>query len=162
MLLKKVSDLYNQDSPTLLFWILVICVYGYSIVIQIPDFIPIYSDEYFYYQNSKAFWLTSETSAVLTIDGKGGRIGGADAHGFMYPIFYGALGKLVGFGSKLFLFSNIIFLVLALWIGKKIKILSPNRTLIFSYFLFFQPMILMYLFTFMQEIIHLFFGFIAL
>lgn len=79
------------------------------------NYLPIFSDEYGYYLDAKAFWLYSRIDAPLTLNESYSIIGQAGFHGIMYSIFYGSFFKLlafVGIDSSIMLVNMILVLLL--------------------------------------------------
>ncbi len=115
---------------------------------------PYYGDEYFYIKNAEAFSETGSLKASFTYSGKGSKIGEFDAHGPIYPLLYGGIGKLIGYDYLLISKVNLAILFLSLFL----LILSNQKlsTRLFQIILILSsPFTLFYSVSLLPELIHL-------
>ena len=84
------------------------------------DYLPIFSDEYGYYLDAKAFQVCNKLDAAFTINEYYSKIGNFSFHGFMYTLFYGTFFKLfallgitpsIMLANMFLVFSLFVFLV---------------------------------------------------
>ncbi|MBP6022209.1 hypothetical protein [Ferruginibacter sp.] len=122
------------------------------------NYLPVWSDEFFYYTNANSFFQNNTLQAALTFNGSGSRLIGADAHGFAYPLLNGGIAKIFGWHTLNFIYTNLFFVLAALavvWFQKDIaarqKLLITASVLCFPFFVLFG-------FTYMQESIHILFA----
>jgi len=92
----------------------ILAVYIYFFSFLDINYSPYYGDEYFYFKNSESFYLTNSLKAVFTYSGSGAKIFGADAHGPAYPLIYGSIAKLIGWGGLTIPIINLGILMLAI------------------------------------------------
>ena len=115
---------------------------------------PYYGDEFFYVKNAEAFEASGSLKASFTYSGSGSKIGEFDAHGPVYPLLYGGIGKLIGYDFLLISKVNlaILFLSLFLLILSKQKL---STKLIQIILILSSPFTLFYAFSLLPELIHL-------
>jgi hypothetical protein len=155
MLKNNLKQLNLAAAIVLVFTLL---AYVYLIFQVSGNYLPVLSDEFFYYSNAASFFENNTLSAALTYNGSGSKFFGADAHGIAYPVLNGGIAKLFGWHSLNFLYTNIFFVAASLlitWVQKGISI--SDKVLISALLLLF-PFFVLYGFTFMQESIHIFFA----
>ncbi len=111
----------------------------------------LWSDEWLYLINTKAFYEWGTVQAAITYDGWGSTWFGADSHGPLYPIIHGGIAMLFSWNPANFLWLNLLlFLLTALgYFCANI----PNRKEWIG-LLLLHPLILFYSFSLMQEMIH--------
>jgi hypothetical protein len=149
---------YRHFSIGCLLLLGLVIVYSLLIVQIHNNYLPVWSDEFFYYKNASSFFYTGTLRAALTFNGSGSRLLGADAHGFAYPLLNGCIAKIFGWNNLNFVYTNLFFVFAALiivWIQKTIT--SIQKILITVLVLLF-PFFTLYGFTYMQESIHIFFA----
>lgn len=136
----------------------ILSIYGWLFLQVGSNYLPVWSDEFFYYTNANSFFQNNTLQAALTFNGSGSRLFGADAHGFSYPLLNGGIAKIFGWHTLNFIYTNFFFVVAALalvWFQKNIsswqKFLITASVLCFPFFVLFG-------FTYMQESIHIFFA----
>ena len=122
------------------------------------NYLPVLSDEFFYYTNAASFFENNSLSAALTYGGNGSRFLGADAHGIAYPVLNGGIAKIFGWNSLNFLYANFFFVLVSLAINWFQKNISTADKVFISAFILLFPFFTLYGFTFMQESIHVFFA----
>jgi hypothetical protein len=156
MVLKNNLKLLNVTSVLLMLFALV--TYAFLALQVNSNYLPVLSDEFFYYTNAVSFFENNTLSAALTYNGSGSIFLGADAHGIAYPVLNGGIAKVFGWNSLNFLYTNIFFVIASLtvvWFQKNIA--SADKILIAAFILLF-PFFTLYGFTFMQESVHIFFA----
>ena len=89
---------FSKAFGLLILLAVVLAVYAYFFSYFGSDYSPFFGDEYFYYKNSESFYLTNQLKASFTYSGNGAMVLGADAHGPAYPLFYGLIAKILGWG----------------------------------------------------------------
>jgi hypothetical protein len=122
------------------------------------NYLPVLSDEFFYYTNAASFFENNSLSAALTYSGKGSRFLGADAHGIAYPVLNGGIAKIFGWSSLNFLYTNFFFVLVSLGINWFQKNINTADKVFISAFILLFPFFTLYGFTFMQESVHIFFA----
>lgn len=159
--MKKAVLIRGIESETLLAFIVLLGVFGgylYLINGITVNYLPVWSDEVMYFVNTISFVENNTLQAALTYGGKGSEIFGADAHGFAYPLLHGTIAKIFGWSNLNFIVFNFIATALAIsaiWLVKEIRI---KHKLWASAFVLLFPFIPLYGFTYMQEVIHVFFA----
>lgn len=122
------------------------------------NYLPVWSDEFFYYTNANSFFQNNTLQAALTFNGSGSRLIGADAHGFAYPLLNGGIAKIFGWHTLNFIYTNFFFAVAALalvWVQKNI---SPRQKFLITASVLCFPFFVLFGFTYMQESIHILFA----
>lgn len=119
------------------------------------NYLPVWSDEIFYYLNSLSFYLNNNLQAALTYNGCGALVFGSDSHGFMYPLIHGGLAKLFGWSNLNMITFNFICLLLSLFLVYKNKFLNFKNKLFSILVLLAYPFGFLYNFTFLQESIQI-------
>ncbi len=117
-------------------------------------FLPYLSDEYSYFLNTKSFVETNSLGAAVTLNERFSKIGDFSFHGPMYSLFYGLIYKIFNVDSILFINILLTFFLISFIFLTKIKL--HNKLLFLSIYLSFFVVIL-YNFSYMTEIFHLFF-----
>jgi MFS family permease len=132
--------------------------YGFLLLKVSSNYLPVWSDEFFYYTNSFSFFKNNTLQAALTFSGSGSSVLGADAHGFAYPLLNGVIAKIFGWSNTNFIYTNFFFVAVSLlliWLQKNItngqKVLVTAAVLLFPFFI-------LYGFTYMQECVQMFFA----
>jgi len=151
---------FKDPQSVITITVLLIILATYLLLaLQITDhYLPAWNDEFFYYTNSNSFFENTTLKAALTFNGTGSRLGGADAHGFAYPLLNGGIAKIFGWHNLNFIYTNFFFVAVALVLilfQKSIE--KKNRILIILFVLLF-PFLAIYNFTYMQEAVHIFFA----
>lgn len=116
---------------------------------------PVWSDEFDYYINSQSFFENSTLRAALTLSGEGSAVFGAGPHGFAYPLFHDCIAKIFGWSNLNFIITNFILLSASILMVWSIKSIHTRQKLWISSFILLFPFVPLYLFTYMQEIIHI-------
>ena len=125
------------------------------------NYLPVWSDEFFYYLNTYSFYINNSLEASFTFNGKGSEIIGADAHGFMYPLTHGLIAKVFGWSNLNIVITNLFFLALSAFSFSRIKFLSFFEKLFCITLIIVYPFGFLYGFTYMQETINILFAVIA-
>lgn len=131
-----------------------IATYAYWIFQARTGLLPIVSDEYGYFVNTRNFVENTTLRAATTYTGKGSILFQADAHGFAYPLLHGTIGKLVGFHSLNMPFTNIAFVLLALFLVAKQQYMLHSQKAAIAIILLTYITVPMCTFSFMQESLH--------
>jgi len=141
-----------------LFAMAIFCYLAY-LNIFVFDTMPIYSDEYGYALDLKAFFTTHTLISPLTLDELYSKVGNFSFHGFTYTLIYALLGYL--FFTQDILTINVILSLLSLFfilvVIKEVK-LFWKLILIGTYITY--SIFFLYPFSYMVEETHLFFGII--
>ncbi len=130
------------------------------LAIQPANHLPVWADEFGYYANSYGFYLNTTTQSSLTFSGKGAILGGGAAHGFMYFAVHGSIAKLFGWSNLTMIITNYVLVLLSIllvWFQKIEKLNLVNK-LFFSILVLGFSFLPIYIQTYMQEILHLFFA----
>ncbi|MEL6671038.1 MAG: hypothetical protein AAFR61_02570 [Bacteroidota bacterium] len=114
-------------------------------------FQPLWSDEIIYVLNAQAQYETGETAAAFTFNGTGAKVGGADAHGPVYPWLHASMAHLFGWSDRLMMWLQAAFVLLSLLAFWRWSALSWVKKQGFSLLLLLFPFLPLYGFTFMQE-----------
>lgn len=128
--------------------------FGYFASTISADYLPVWSDEYFYYLNAQSAYENHSLRAALTFGGRGAALFGADAHGFAYPLLYALVASAIGWHNTNFQLVNGLLLGAAgLLIARSPRLDAPRKlsyaTLVLAY-----PVGVLYAFTYMPEILH--------
>ena len=144
----------------LLCFVIIIALLSYLIpALQIDaNYLPVWSDEFYYWANAKEFAVNNNLNAVYTYNGKGGELIGADAHGFMYPLFHGIIAKIFGWHHLNLIFTNLAFIGLSCIVVALSPLLKINEKLFFGAMILIYPIGFGFSFSYMQESMHVFFG----
>lgn len=139
------------------FLILLGCVLAYFQLLSnlTTNYHPVWSDEFGYYINTQSFFENSTLKAAITLSGEGSAVFGADPHGFAYPLFHGCIAKIFGWSNLNFIITNFILLSASILMVWSIKSIHTRQKLWISSFILLFPFVPLYLFTYMQEIIHI-------
>ena len=91
--------------------VIIAALMGYIfLLLQVSsNYLPVWSDEFFYYTNSFSFFKNNTLQAALTFSGSGSSVLGADAHGFAYPLLNGAIAKIFGWRNTNFIYKTVYF-----------------------------------------------------
>jgi hypothetical protein len=119
---------------------------------------PVWSDEFFYFVNAQASFQNNTLQAAFTFNGEGSTVFGADAHGFAYPLINAVFAKIFGWHFLNFIYLNHLLLVAAIFVIGNLKTITKIQRLLTICLIGLFPFFALYAFTFMQEIIHLFFA----
>lgn len=125
------------------------------------NYLPIWSDEFFYYVNAYSVYINKSLTAALTYNGAGSKLFGSDAHGFMYPLTHGVFAYLIGWHNLNIVFTNLLFLFLSALYVLNVSFLNRVDKLFCLVLILCYPFGFLYGFTFMQETINIFFAVIA-
>lgn len=118
--------------------------------------LPVWSDEFFYYLNTRNFYENSTLRAALTYTGKGSLVFQADSHGFAYPLLHGTVAKLIGFHQLNIPFTNLFFVALTVVFILLRKELNSAQKGTIAVGLMTYLIIPLNTFTFIQESLQLF------
>ncbi len=158
----SVFGIVNIRMSFLLILLSLLIIFYLELFLRIKStYLPFDSDEYFYYLNAKSFFLYSSLKAALTFGGKGSILFGADAHGFAYPLLHGSIAKLVGWHNTNLIYFNFFLTLLIIVFYWYQNFLSIQQKIILSALFLLFPFIPIFIVTYMQEIIHIFFAVIA-
>lgn len=139
--------------------IALIGVYYFELIHSISSgYIPVWSDEFFYYVNSKSFVQNNTLVAALTYNGTGSIVFGADAHGFAYTLLHGGIAKIVGWSNLNFIYFNRILLAISVLLISVYRPITIIQKITISSIILLYPFTQLYGFTYMQEIIHVVFA----
>ena len=126
------------------------------------DYLPIFSDEYGYYLDAKAFQLCDRLDAAFTINEYYSKVGNFSFHGFIYALFYGIFFKFfafLGIKPSIMLANIVMVLLLSLMIAFS-KIDLEKK--LFAGIVFFSNLIfLLFIASSMSEIFHIVFAAVA-
>ncbi|HVV68950.1 MAG TPA: hypothetical protein VHE99_07985 [Gammaproteobacteria bacterium] len=136
-------------------------VYLYLFFQVEKNYLPVWSDEFLYYINSRSFFLNSTLKAAITYNGEGARIFGADAHGFAYPLFNGFIAKIGGWHNANFIYTNFSLIFISILLVSTQKFLTISQKILYTILFLLFPYLNLYAMTYMQEVIHVFFAVIA-
>ena len=151
---------YKKLLTVLLFFPLCFCLYYYvnQITHLSTNHLPVWSDEFMYYMNAYAYHITHKIPAALTFSGNGSEFLQSDAHGFMYSFFHGSIANLFGWHNLNMVYTNMALIILAITAFTMIKGLTLQNKILGSLFIVAYPFTVLYSFTYMQEILQLFWG----
>ncbi|WP_139352745.1 hypothetical protein [Algoriphagus sp. A40] len=133
----------------------VLAVYVYFLSYLGSDYSPYYGDEYFYYKNSEVFYLTNSLKASFTYSGNGARVFGADAHGPAYPLIYGSIAKVLGWGRLTIPIVNGGILIMALLVLVWNKETTRQTKYFQCLLVIGSPITLFYSITYLPELIQI-------
>ena len=120
-------------------------------------YLPVSSDEVGYYSRARAFYENGSLTGPFMLEENVSRVGQFSSHGFSYNLFHGLIAKLVGFHPLNAIITNMVFLLLALGLIALQRLpLAQRLFLLAATLLYFTAPL--YLFTYMQEAMHLLFG----
>lgn len=151
MTIGKLSKVYGP--LILLAGVLSVYVYFFSYLGS--DYSPYYGDEYFYFKNSERFYLSNSLQASFTYSGMGSKILGADAHGPAYPILYGSIAKVLGWGGLTIPIINGGILVLALLVLLWNKETTRQTKSLQCLLILGSPITLFYSITYLPELLQI-------
>lgn len=139
----------------LLILFLVIFRYIFEFSTIKSNYLPVWSDEIFYYLNAFSFYSNNNLQAALTYNGYGAVILGSDSHGFMYPLVHGGLAKIFGWSNLNMIIFNFTCLLLSILLIYKTKYLNFKNKIFIIVVLLIYPFGFLYNFTFLQESIQI-------
>ncbi|WP_462251109.1 hypothetical protein [Ferruginibacter sp.] len=122
------------------------------------NYLPVWSDEFFYYTNAYSFFENNTLQAALTFNGSGSRLIGADAHGFAYPLLNGGIAKIFGWHTLNFIYTNFSFVAASLALIWFQKNMSSRQKFLITISVLCFPFFALFGFTYMQESIHILFA----
>ncbi len=126
------------------------------------DYLPIFSDEYGYYLDAKAFQVCNKLDAAFTINEYYSKIGNFSFHGFMYTLFYGTFFKLfalLGITPSIMLAN--MFLVFSLFVFLVFVKIEWEKIFFIGIVLLSNLIFLLFISSSMTEIFHLVFAVIT-
>lgn len=145
----------NRKVQLLLGLILgIFALYIYFFSAISPAYSPYYGDEYFYFKNAESFAKNLSLQAPFTYTGFGSRLWGVDAHGPAYPILYGSVSLVFGWGNLNIVLINIGVLLIALVFLNFKKEASWGEKLLQTLVVLGCPFTFFYSITFLPELIH--------
>lgn len=123
------------------------------------NYLPIFSDEYSYYLDSKSFWLYNRIDAAITFNERYSVIGQAGFHGFMYSVLYGAFFKIFAFFgiTPSIMLANIV-LVLCLFVFLAFSRIKLENKLLIGIIFLSNYIFVIYISSSMTEIFHYIFA----
>ncbi|MEA3455995.1 MAG: hypothetical protein U9R26_05780, partial [Campylobacterota bacterium] len=137
-------------------FLMLLLLFAYLVYQSISlNYLPVFSDEYGYYLDVKAFWLYDRIDAAITLNERYSLIGDAGFHGFMYNLLYGAFFKLfalLGITPSIMLANYVLILLLFLLLIS-IKMRLEDKLLVGILFLS-NFIFIIYLSSSMTEIFH--------
>ncbi|WP_299246650.1 hypothetical protein [uncultured Aquimarina sp.] len=119
------------------------------------NYLPVWSDEFFYFINTNSFFQNGVLEAALTYNGEGSRILGVDAHGFGYPLLHGGIAKIFGWDNLNFIYFNFISVLISVLLMCCIRRITITEKLWVSNLILMFPFFILYGVTYMQESIHI-------
>jgi hypothetical protein len=119
---------------------------------------PVWNDEYLYYVNAKAYFQNNTFQAALTLDGKGSLVFKCDPHGFAYPLTHGTIASICGWHSSNFIWFNFFLIAVSCVLIFYLLPITPTKKISILTIMLLFPFIPLYAFTYMQELIHVFFA----
>ena len=133
----------------------VVAVYVYFFSFLNSNYAPYYGDEHFYFKNSEGFYITNNLKAIFTYSGVGSRVFGVDAHGPAYPLIYGTISKLIGWGGISIPLINISVLLIAVITLILSKGNSASVKVFQALLILGSPITLFYSVTYLPELLQL-------
>ena len=123
------------------------------------DYLPIFSDEYGYYLDAKAFELCSRIGSAITVNEYYSAIGDSSFYGFIYSVFYGTFFKIFSFFgvTPSVMLVNISLLLCFFLLLALSRISSEKRYLIGIVFLS-NFIFILYISSSMTEVLHFIFS----
>lgn len=118
--------------------------------------IPVWSDEFFYWMNASSFFKTGSIDAVLTFDGHGSRWLQSDAHGPFYNLSHGLIAQIIGWNTYNFQLFNFLLIVGMFAFILMNRTTTKQQKLDYITLIFAYPFLILYSFSFLQEILHAF------
>jgi len=126
------------------------------------DYLPIFSDEYGYYLDAKAFQVCNRLDAAFTINEYYSKIGNFSFHGFIYTLFYGTFFKLFSlFGITPSIMLVNISLVFSLLIFLALSKIKLEKKFFIGIVFLSNFIFVLFISSSMTEIFHLVFAVIA-
>ncbi len=161
MLLKPGLTRHARAVPGMHMLLLLVGYYGCFFSLLSADYMPVWSDEFFYFLNARSFFENHTLRASLSCTGRGSRLFGADAHGFAYSLLHGGLATITGWRSSNFQWLNILFILSALVVLFFQSQFTLYRKVWMSISILLFPAVPLYPFTFMQECLHMLIAILA-
>ncbi len=126
------------------------------------EYLPIFSDEYGYYLDAKAFQLCNSLDAATTINEYYSKVGNFSFHGFMYTLFYGTFFKLFSlFGITPSIMIVNMFLVFSLLVFLVISRIKLEKKFFIGIVFLSNFIFVLFISSSMTEIFHLVFAVIV-
>lgn len=130
--------------------------YSHLILLISDNYLPVWSDEYFYFINADSYIQNNTLQAALTYSGKGSVIFSSDAHGFAYSLLHGIVAYFFDWTNLSFIYLNFALIVVAILLISFLKPLTISQKIWISCLILLYPFFQLYGFTYMQESIHVF------
>jgi hypothetical protein len=160
-LIRKNSNIIDAKLGIYLIFFSILVVYCHLLISVKANYLPVWSDEFFYYINAKSFYLNSTLKAALTFNGQGATLGGGDAHGLVYPLLHGSIAKLWGWNNINIIYTNFFLVLAAISIITTQNFLTRQQKILWVTAFLLFPFLSLYIITYMQEVIQVFFAVVA-
>ncbi|HRG59542.1 MAG TPA: hypothetical protein PK323_11340 [Bacteroidia bacterium] len=149
---------HTVSSIGVLMLIIVFSFYFHGLIKVNVNYHPVWNDEFFYFINANAYFQNNTLQAALTLNGIGSVIFKSDAHGFIYPLLHGGFAKLVGWHTFNLIWFNFLLIGISLCLIFYLLPIPFNSKLNVTLIMLLFPFIPLYAFTYMQEIMQVFFA----
>ncbi|MBN2537059.1 hypothetical protein JXB37_02140 [candidate division WOR-3 bacterium] len=138
----------------------VLCYAWLATMVSDGQYLPVSSDEVGYYSRARAFCEHGTLTSPFVLEESVSRVGQFSSHGISYNLLHGLVARAVGFHPLNAIVTNLIFLLLALALIAVQRLpLSRRLFLVAVVLLYFTLPV--YLFTWMQETMQVFFAVVA-
>jgi len=141
--------------------VVAVSLYGLLLAQVAGGYLPSWSDEVQYLLEARSFAENSDLGGVFLLAGEVSRIGGFGSHGFAYGLLHGGIAKLIGFHPLGMILANAAFLIAGGLLLSRSPHLDRRQKMSTALLLLTFFMVPLYLVTFMQESLQLFFGIAA-
>jgi len=119
------------------------------------NYLPVFSDEYGYYLDARAFQLCDRLDAAFTINEYYSKIGNFSFHGFIYTFFYGLFFKLLAaFGATPSIMLVNMILVFSLTIFMAMRHIELEKKFYIGIVFFSNFIFLLFISSSMTEVFH--------
>jgi hypothetical protein len=120
------------------------------------EYLPFWTDEFMYLSDTNSFLLTGDPGTAIIYEESFSKIGDFGHHGFVYTIYDAFVSKIFGFGENVnVVYVNLVTFVASLLLIAALPRVEKTQKILLTGLCCGNYMILAYLFTYMQEIIHL-------
>ena len=154
----KLKDVVSRNRTMFmgLLFAAVFILFAYLVYKSIyKNYLPIYSDEYGYYLNAKAFQLCGRLGSALTVNEYYSAIGHSSFYGFLYSLFYGTFFKILAlFGVTPSIMVVNILLTLLLFVSAAFINISLEKKFYIGTVFLSNYVFILYLSSSMTEIFH--------
>lgn len=149
-LIKKHLNKFNTILIAANAAVLVIFTCLLAITTKQDHYYPVNDDEHVYINSARMFSENTCVLAPTSIEGKRSSIGKTHWYGPVFHVVYGGIFKVFGSGKWVFLWSNYVFLILAIGVIFCFKITLTKR-LLFSFLILSSYAAFPFVFTFFPE-----------